>query len=241
MATVLLVRHGRSTANASHVLAGRLPGTQLDEAGEAQAAALGQRLAGLVLAEAWTSPLERCDATAQAALAQQAAAPSLQYDESFLECDYGAWQGRSIPELAKEPLWSTVQSQPSAATFPDGESMVAMSQRVVRAVREHDARITAEHGPEAVWLLASHGDPIKAVLADALGMHLDLFQRITVDPASVSIVRYTSQRPYVVMTNSSHGDLAWLSARREKPAPVGDDAVVGGGAGHPESPVGTGA
>lgn len=239
MATVLLVRHGRSTANSSHVLAGRLPGTQLDGTGEAQAAALGLRLGGVTLAEAWTSPLERCDATAQAALAQQAQAPVLQYDDAFLECDYGSWQGRSIPELAEDPLWATVQSQPSAATFPGGESMVAMSQRVVRAGREHDARISDQHGPEAVWLLASHGDPIKAVLADALGMHLDLFQRISVDPASVSVVRYTAQRPYVLMTNSLHGDLAWLTARPEKAAPLGDDAVVGGGSGRPEASVGT--
>lgn len=239
MATVLLVRHGRSTANSSHVLAGRLPGTLLDETGQEQAQALGERLGKVTLAEAWTSPLERCDATAQAALAQQAQPPVLRYDEAFLECDYGTWQGRSIPELAQEPLWATVQSQPSAATFPGGESMVSMSQRVVRAVREHDARITAAHGPDAVWLLASHGDPIKAVLADALGMHLDLFQRISVDPASVSVVRYSAQRPYVMMTNSSAGDLGWLTARPEKPAPLGDDAVVGGGAGRPEPSVGT--
>ena len=99
--------------------------------------------------------------------------------------------GPALKDLAKEPLWKTVQTQPSAATFPEGESMAAMQARVVAAVRRRDAAVEAEHGPGAVWVAVSHGDIIKSVLADALGMHLDLFQRIHVDPASVSIVRYT--------------------------------------------------
>jgi broad specificity phosphatase PhoE len=117
--------------------------------------------------------------------------------------------------------------------------MAGMQARVVDAVRRRDAAIEQEHGPGAVWVAVSHGDLVKAVLADALGMHLDLFQRINVDPASISIVRYTGSRPYVLATNTHDGDLSWLVP----PAPKGrarkrattTDAAVGGGAG-PASP-----
>ena len=104
-----------------------------------------------------------------------------------------------------------MQTQPSAAIFPGGESMVTMQSRAVSAVRRHDAAIEAEHGAGAVWVAVSHGDIIKSILADALGMHLDLFQRIHVDPASVSIISYTSTRPYVLASNTHAGDLSWLA------------------------------
>ena len=103
-----------------------------------------------------------------------------------------------------------MQAHPSAAAFPGGESMAAMAARAVEAVRRWDARVEAEHGPEAVWVAVSHGDVIKAVLADALGMHLDAFQRIVVDPASLSVVRYTPLRPFVVAANTAAGDLSHL-------------------------------
>ena len=136
-------------------------------------------------------------------------------------------------DLATEPLWSTVQSQPSAVVFPGGESMAAMQARSVAAVRRLDAAFEAEHGEGAVWAAVSHGDIIKAILADALGTHLDLFQRITVGPASVSIVRYGSSRPTVFTTNTDAGDLSWLA----NTAGTGD-APVGGGAGHTAPPAG---
>lgn len=228
MPTVILVRHGRSSANSSGVLAGRLPGVELDEKGREQAAALGERLATVSLAAAVTSPLERCVDTARGALAGRDLV--LEEDIGLLECDYGEWSGRSIKELASEDLWKVVQQHPSGAAFPGGESMAQMSVRAVSAVRDRDAAVAAAHGDGAVWLAVSHGDVIKAVLADAYGMHLDTFQRIVVDPASVSVVRYTSTRPYVVATNTHAGDLSWLSAAPEDAA-VATDAVVGGGAG----------
>jgi probable phosphomutase (TIGR03848 family) len=232
MATVILVRHGRTTANASGTLAGRLPGVKLDETGTGQAARTGDRLAVLPLASLVTSPLERCRQTAQEILSRQAGEPARVTEKGLSECDYGDWQGRLLKDLAKEPLWKVVQAQPSAAVFPGGESMQAMQARAVAAVRRHDALIEAEHGPGAVWAAVSHGDIIKSVLADALGMHLDLFQRINVDPASVSIIRYTPSRPFVLATNTHAGDLSWLvppkRSRRRKPA---GDAAVGGGAG----------
>ena len=235
MATVLLVRHGRSSANTAGVLAGRLPGIHLDEAGVTQAAAVGDRLAGVRLAAAVTSPLERCKETCREITSRQPGPLRASPERQLSECDYGEWQGRPLKELAKERLWRTVQAQPSAATFPGGESMRAMQDRAVAAVRRHDARIAAEHGEDAVWVAVSHGDLIKSILADALGTHLDLFQRIHVDPASVSIVRYTESRPYVIGTNTHAGDLAWLTppkrSRRKSRRPSATDAAVGGGAG----------
>lgn len=226
MATVLIVRHGRTTANATGVLAGRTPGVLLDATGHEQAARTAERLAVVPLVAVVTSPMERCRETAQAILDRQDPTPPTLVDERVTECDYGAWQNRPLAELAKEPLWRTVQTQPSATIFPGGESMAAMQARAVAAVREHDAAIEAEHGPGAVFAVVTHGDIVKALLADALGMHLDLFQRIGAGPASVSVVRYGATRPDVVATNTDGGDLSWLRAA----APAGD-APVGGGAG----------
>lgn len=234
MATVILVRHGRTTANTAGTLAGRLPGVRLDDTGAAQAARTGERLAVVPLAGVVSSPLERCKQTAKAIVQAHPGSPRLTTERGITECDYGEWSGRPIRELAKEKLWSLVQAQPSAATFPGGESMIAMQARSVTAVRRLDAAFEAEHGPGAVWVAVSHGDVIKSVLADALGLHLDLFQRLHVDPASISIVRYTETRPFVLATNTHAGDLAWLAppprkkgSRRKPPT----DAVVGGGAG----------
>ncbi len=238
MATVILVRHGRTTANTSGVLAGRTAGVRLDDTGVAQAQRTAERLAVVPLVAVVTSPLERCRQTARAILKAQAGDPATATERGITECDYGSWQGRSLKDLAKEPLWKTVQTQPSAATFPDGESMSTMQARSVSAVRRLDALYEAEHGAGAVWVAVSHGDIIKSVLADALGMHLDLFQRLNVDPGSVSIVRYTGSRPYVLATNTHAGDLSWLKpptakkGRRQRSA----DAAVGGGAGPSSAP-----
>jgi probable phosphomutase (TIGR03848 family) len=236
VATVILVRHGRTTANTSGVLAGRTAGVRLDDTGVAQAARTAERLSVVPLVAVVTSPLERCRQTARAILKEQQGAPATATERGITECDYGTWQGKALRDLAKEPLWKVVQTQPSAAAFPEGESMATMQARSVSAVRRLDALYEAEHGPGAVWVAVSHGDIIKSVLADALGMHLDLFQRLQVDPASVSIVRYTGTRPYVLATNTHAGDLSWLnppatkgrSGRKKAAAP---DAAVGGGAG----------
>jgi probable phosphomutase (TIGR03848 family) len=242
MATVILVRHGRTTANATGVLAGRLPGVRLDDRGTEQAVATADRLAPVRLVAAVSSPLERCKQTTRAITRAQAGELPITTERRLSECDYGEWQGRALKDLAKEPLWKVVQGQPSAAAFPGGESMRAMQDRAVEAVRRHDRRVEEEHGPGAVWLAVSRGDVIKAILADALGTHLDLFQRIQVDPASVSIVRYTEARPYVLGTNTSAGDLSWLSPPARKKAPRRRrtaDAPVGGGAGPDPSPGGS--
>jgi len=229
MATVILLRHGRSTANTAGVLAGRLPDVSLDETGREQVAALADRLAGVPAVRLVSSSVQRCQETARGVQAALPPGTTLETDPRLDECDYGEWQGRTIRELADEPLWKTVQRHPSAATFPGGESMVAMSQRVVTALRTTDALVEDEHGPGAVWVAVSHGDLVKAALADALGLHLDQFQRLHVDPASASVVRYTRERAYLLASNTRAGDLAWtVPPTGSSPAP---EAVVGGGAG----------
>ena len=210
MATVLLVRHGRTTANATGLLAGRTAGVHLDRLGGEQAALTGDRIAAVPVAQVVSSPLERCAETARAILERQSGAPSSTVDPELTECDYGRWQGRRLSDLATEDLWPIVQSQPSAVVFPGGESLAGMQARSVAAIRRHDAAVEAEHGPGAVWVAVSHGDIIKSILADALGMHLDLFQRLEVGPASVSIVSYGASRPRVSATNTEAGDLGWL-------------------------------
>ena len=235
MATVVLLRHGRTSANTAGVLAGRSPGVVLDELGVQQAARAAERLAPVPLAEVVTSPLERCVQTARAVAAQQTNRPPLRREKGIAEVDYGVWTGKELKALAREQLWRGVQGHPAGVTFPEGESMAGMSARSVEAVRRWDRRVESEHGDGAVWLAVSHGDVIKAVIADALGMHLDVFQRIVVDPASISVVRYTPGRPFVAMVNTVAGDLAHLAP---KPKRKGrrrrtSDAEVGGGAGTP--------
>ncbi|WP_372698019.1 histidine phosphatase family protein [Arthrobacter sp. JSM 101049] len=227
MATVILVRHGRTTANATGLLAGRADGVSLDQVGRDQAALTGDRLAVVPLVGVVSSPLERCRETAQFILDRQTGTPKAPVDPDINECDYGQWQGRTLSELAKEDMWPMVQSQPSAVVFPGGESMATMQARAVAAIRRHDAAFESEYGPGAVWVAVSHGDVIKSILADALGMHLDLFQRITVGPASASIVHYGAGRPSVHATNTDAGDLSWVSKGLQA-----GDAPVGGGAGH---------
>jgi probable phosphomutase (TIGR03848 family) len=229
--TVLLLRHGRTTANAGGVLAGWTPGVELDETGTAQVRAVGERLAKVPLAAIVSSPLERCRQTADAVAAGRDL--EVQADDRLGEARYGDWTGRTIKDLVREPLWKVVQQHPSAAVFPgpEGEGLAETQARAVAAVRAWNATL----GPDAVWLACSHGDVIKAILADALGLHLDQFQRIVVDPASVSVVTYTETRPFVVRVNDTGGDVSGLipPPRRRRRAKASSDAVVGGGAGTP--------
>lgn len=200
---VILVRHGRSTANTASVLAGRSPGVALDDVGREQAAALPLRLGerSAHLQAVARSPLQRCAETVAPLLAQLAGVPEVVVD-GLAEVDYGDWTNRPLAELVKEPLWKTVQRQPSAAVFPGGESMAAMAGRAVAAVRELDARYGGEDGSQ-LWVACTHGDIIKAVVADAMGLHLDGFQRIVVEPASLSVIRYHPSRTVVHTVNNT--------------------------------------
>ena len=228
MTTVLLVRHGRTKANADGILAGHLPGVRLDSQGRKQAAALAERLSDVRIPRIISSPLERTVSTADAIAAFQRRPVIRDIDERFVECKYGDWTGRKLGDLAKESMWSVVQAHPSAAVFPgpEGESMRDMQHRAVEGIRAWNDTV----GSDGLYVVVSHGDVIKAILADALGMHLDAFQRIRVDPASLSIVQYTSHRPFVVRSNDSGVDLGRLLKPAAKSSGT-SDAAVGGGKG----------
>lgn len=201
----------------------------MDERGQAQATALVERLKDIPVAAVVSSPLQRCEETLAPLLADRALEAVAEPEVS--EVDYGAWTGKALKDLFSEPLWAVVQQHPSAAVFPEGEGLAHVQARAVAAVRAHDARITEEHGPGAVWVLCSHGDVIKAVLADALGVHLDGFQRIVVDPCSISVVQYTQTRPFVLRVNDNGGDLTGVVPSAPPQVEPSSDATVGGATG----------
>ena len=231
--TVILLRHGRSTSNTAHTLAGRTEGVELDDKGREQAEAVVGRLGSLPIRAIVRSPMLRCRQTVDPLAAALGLDPVV--DERIAEVDYGTWTGSKIGDLVKEPLWAVVQQQPSAAVFPGGEGLAHVQARAVEAVREHDRRLAEEHGGDALWVACTHGDVIKAIVADALGTHLDSFQRITADTASMSVIRYTTLRPFVVHVNHTGDQLA--SGLTAKPPETSEgeakevgpsDAVVGG-------------
>ncbi|BBX96842.1 histidine phosphatase family protein [Mycobacterium lacus] len=232
--TVILLRHGRSTSNTAAILAGRSEGVDLDDKGRAQAAGLIDRVGDLRLRAVVTSPMLRCRRTVEPLADALCLEPVI--DERLSEVDYGEWTGRKIGELVNEPLWKVVQAHPSAAVFPGGEGLSQVQARAVAAVREHDRRLALEYGGDVLWLACSHGDVIKAVIADAFGTHLDSFQRITADPGSISVIRYTQLRPFVVHVNHTGARLS-AGLRAAPPSqrqPNGEvpsgEAVLGGSA-----------
>jgi len=228
---VLVVRHGLTAATGT-ALSGRTPGIPLDDRGRAQAAALAARLARVKLDAIVSSPLERCAQTA-AAIAAQRDGMAVQTDDRLIEVGYGDWTGRSLRKLSREPLWRVVQAHPSAVTFPgpEGETLPDIQRRAVAAIRDWNTRL----GPDAVYLVCSHADVIKAILADSLGLHLDMYQRIQVDPCSLSVIRYTPMRPFVERMNDTGGSVTALARSDGSAAGAAalrpGDAPVGGGAG----------
>ena len=222
------VRHAH--AGNKRAWAGPDSARPLSIAGRQEAHGLLTRLRDYPISRILSSPSVRCLQTVEPLAKDRALVPVS--EPELAEVDYGQWTGGSLKTLAKEPLWKVVQAHPSAAVFPDGEGLAGMQARAVATVRRHDARIAEAHGPHAVWLACSHGDVIKAVLADALATHLDNFQRIMVDTCSISVIHYTPTRPFVARVNDLGGDVAGLvppkPRRRRKAAPRSSDAVVGG-------------
>ena len=202
---VLLVRHGQ-TPTTGTTLPGRAPGLHLADKGVAQAEAAAERIRplGAKVAAVYASPLERTQETAVPIA--KAVKKRVRTDAGLLECDFGGWTGKNLKELAKLPEWKTVQRYPSGFRFPKGESFAEMQARITGAID----RLVARHPGETV-VAVSHADPIKAAVAQALGTHLDLFQRIVISPCSVTAVLYTDAGPVVLAVNSTGGDLSTLA------------------------------
>ena len=232
MTLVLVVRHGLTAATGT-ALSGRTPGIPLDDRGCAQAEAIAERLAPVRLDAIISSPLERCAQTAGTIASRQSECKEVTEDERLIEVGYGDWTGQPLRKLARDPLWRVVQAHPSAVTFPGpgGETLPDIQRRAVTAIRDWNAKL----GSDSVYLICSHADVIKAILADSLGLHLDLYQRIQIDPCSLSVIRYTPLRPFVERMNDTGGSVAALIRKDKTTAGSSGlqpgDAPVGGGAG----------
>lgn len=199
MGTLILIRHGRTPANEQGILAGRSPGVQLDEVGKSTALALQEKFQNLNVKKVFASPLERTIETANLVFPNH----QIETVSDLIECEYGDWTGRKLSELSNEPLWKDVQATPDLVTFPNGESMSAMSKRAVSAVAKIDEDLTQVHGDEFIWAAISHGDIIKAIIANSLGLELSKFQKIYVEPASVSVIRFKDNDSAVVKVNDT--------------------------------------
>jgi probable phosphoglycerate mutase len=194
---LVLARHA-VTAQTGPLLSGRAPGIDLSETGRAQAAALAERLAPLPVTAVYASPIERTTQTAEAVAARHGLA--VHPLSGVIEADYGEWTGGKLAELAKSDLWQTVQRAPSRARFPGGESLTEMQARMVSALES----VVRDHPGELV-VVVSHADPIKAAIAHYTGVHLDLFQRIVVSPASVTVFELGEHGAAMLKCNDTGG------------------------------------
>lgn len=206
---LVLVRHA-VTEQTGPMLTGRAPGVDLSEDGRSQAKALGERLGEVPVAAVYASPIERTTQTAEAIAAHHSF--PVQALPGVIEADYGEWTGGKLSELAKTDLWKTVQRAPSRARFPNGESLGEMQSRMVTALEA----VVADH-PGEVVVVVSHADPIKAAIAHYTGLHLDLFQRLVVAPASVTVFELSAYGAALLKCNDT-GDLAELC-----PKPANDN------------------
>ena len=220
MSLVVLVRHAHSQANAAGILSGRRPNIALSEKGRTQAQELAIRLGELKVKELRVSPLQRCVETIDPWVSTKSRIRRIE-DHGITEVDYGKWSGRTLRSLSREKLWKIVQENPSRVFFPDGEGMANMQARAIESM--HLA--LSSTGTGAV-VMVSHGDVIKALVAANLGMRLDDFQRIIIDPASVTVFDFSSKTPRLLLLNDSHsniGDLGITSTKKR--------LLVGGGSG----------
>lgn len=224
MTLVILIRHAHSTANGSGILAGRTEGVQLSPAGKKQASQLAGRLGEIPIKSLLSSPLERCESTISPWLKKVSSTfPNLriEMEDDLSEVDYGEWTGRKLQLLSKEKLWRQIQDRPSRVTFPKGESLAAMQKRAMRAVEYGLGRRGRGH-----VMIVSHGDVIKSIIAASLNLHLDEFQRLVVDPASITILDFSSTKPRLILMNDSRSRLNPEMFHNRKKR-----LLVGGGAG----------
>ena len=220
MSLVVFIRHAHSQANAAGILSGRRPNISLSEKGRTQAQELAIRLGNLKVKEIRISPLQRCVETIDPWLSTKSRIRSVE-DHGITEVDYGTWSGRTLRSLSREKLWKIVQETPSRVFFPDGEGMSNMQ---ARAVDSMYAGISSKGSGALV--MVSHGDVIKSLVAANLGMRLDDFQRIIIDPASITVFDFSSKTPRLLLLNDSHTKIEEMGN-----SPTKKRLLVGGGSG----------
>ena len=222
---LVLIRHAHSEANAAGILSGRLPNVHLSEKGLAQSEQLAVRLGNFPVSNLRISPMERCFETISPWINSIVMPNNPRFepiiDEELTEVDYGLWSGKKLSILSKNKLWKTVQESPSRMYFPKGEGIAQMQSRAMTSV--HQAVSSKAKGSAVI---VSHGDVIKSIVASALGMHLDEFQRIVIDPASISILDYSTMKPRVLLLNDSRAVVTDLLV-----APKRAKNLLGGGSG----------
>ena len=222
---LVLIRHAHSEANAAGILSGRLPNVHLSDKGLKQSENLAVRLGNFPVASVRISPMERCFETISPWINSIVLPKNPNFepliDSELTEVDYGTWSGKKLAGLSKNKLWRTVQESPSRMYFPKGEGIAEMQSRAMKSV--HQAVSSKAKGSAVI---VSHGDVIKAIVASALGMHLDEFQRIIIDPASVSILDFSSTKPRTLLLNDSRSVVTELlvTSKRTK-------NLLGGGSG----------
>jgi probable phosphoglycerate mutase len=222
---LVLIRHAHSEANAAGVLSGRLPNVHLTEKGLEQSEQLAVRLGNFPVATLRVSPMERCFETISPWINSIVLPNNPKFtpiiDKELTEVDYGSWSGKKLAVLSKNKLWRTVQDSPSRMYFPKGEGIAQMQSRAMKSV--HEAVAIKSKGAAVI---VSHGDVIKSIVASALGIHLDEFQRIVIDPASVSILDYSTTKPRMLLLNDSRSVVTDLLV-----APKRSKNLLGGGSG----------
>ena len=224
MPKIVLIRHAHSTANAAGVLSGQLPDVHLSKSGKEQAERLAERLGKLTISQVQVSPMDRCSETLVPWLAKYGKNVNVIMEPNLVEVDYGKWTGKKLSVLALKKEWRVVQNTPSAMIFPEGESLANAQERAKRALMK-----SIKRAGNGTALLVSHGDVIKSIVAAVLGTHLDNFQKIVIDPASITVLDFDGNDFRVLTLNNTSTPIAEYAkveamARRRK-------ALLGGGSG----------
>ena len=210
MARIVLLRHAHSVANEKNLLAGRTAGIALSKTGKAQAEDLIARLGATKFDEVAISPLQRCRETIDPWLTSSNGKSRVVTDDSISEVDYGSWSGKSLASLRRKSQWKVVQDFPSQMVFPEGESLLEMQGRALSGFYRLNS--VKGKGPR---LLVSHGDVIKSIVAHCLGMHLDQFQRLVIEPASITIIDTDNGMSRLVRFNDAKGFLTSSSSSNQ--------------------------
>ena len=215
MPHIYLVRHGRTTANKDGILAGRTKGVNLDSEGLKQVLNTSFVLSDVKFKKIFSSPMERCIATTEIILKNNNHKSKFLISNDLNECDYGKWQNKKLKDLRKEKLWKQVQNCPSKVTFPGGESFNNILNRFKKFIIKESSKLKKDEN----LLIVSHGDPIRLFLAFSLGIEMDKFQKVMIDPSSISIVDIWKKN---IIVKSMNNRLDFISKSKSD---------LGGGAG----------